>query len=466
VLSAIICADWSKNSTRRAAYVAEIPARVVKCLGRGPFTLQSLVHAASAYARDGSVLVGVDAPLGAPRSLLAETHRDLGVPPTATFVDWLPKAASWPDFLSRAVEGEPWSPLRPFFRVPAGGDARNRMFRAMRERGVEPLREVDKVTAAKSPFILAGIPGSVGSSAVDLWPALAAIVVNRPGAVRWWPFDQAQPESGDTGVVLAEMYPRALYASALASEPPSHRARLSIAKGDPRCRHAAIDSLRTQDWVRECGVRFEDVEPETLTEDSFDALLSAAGALRCVLEGTPLGWSGSDAFEGGILGLDSLNLSLPERTFRCGPSDERPSKGPSARRPLTSGSEAGGVSPFLQRPAVDWIVSNDLAFAIPDPFPVSPGHTLIVTRRVVPTWFEASRYERLAIVDLIEDVKRILDSRTPAPDGYNVGFNAGPAAGQTVMHLHVHVIPRYAGDVPDPTGGIRNVIRGRKRDSP
>lgn len=459
MLSAIICADWSKDSTRRAAYVAEVAARVVKRLGSGPFTLKSLVDAASAHSRDGSVLVGVDAPLGAPRSLLAATHRDLGLPPTATFIDWVTKASAWPNFFARAVEGEEWSPLRPFFRVTPGADARNRMFRAMRERGVEPLRDVDTVTAAKSPFILSGIPGSVGSSVADLWPALSGILANRSVGVRCWPFDQAQPETGAAGVVLAEIYPRALYASALASEPPPLRARLSIAKGDPKCRRAAIDSLLAQDWVQQNGVRFEDVEPGTTSEDSFDALLSAAGLLRCVLEGTPLGWSGSDIFEGGILGLDSLNLSLPERTFRCGSDDTRASQ--TSRRPEISDK---GDSPFLQRPTADWLASNDLAFAIADPFPVSPGHTLVVTKRLIPTWFEANRYEQLAIVDLIDKVKRLLDGRTPAPDGYNVGFNAGAAAGQTVMHLHVHVIPRYAGDVPDPTGGIRNVIRGQTND--
>ena len=459
MLTAIICADWSKDSARRAAYVAEIATRSIKCLGRGPFTLASLIAAAFARAEAGSVLVGVDAPLGAPRSLLSATHRDLGLPPTSTFVEWVGKAAAWPDFFSRAAEGEPWSPLRPFFRVTRGDDARNQVFRAMRERGVEPLRDVDKVTAAKSAFILSGIPGSVGSSVADLWPALPGILANRPGEVGWWPFDRAQPETAAAGVVLAEIYPRALYASALATEPPSLRARLSIAKGDPRCRRAAVESLLAQDWVIEHGVRIDDADPETISEDSFDALLSAAGLLRCVLDGEPLGWSGSDAFEGGILGLDSLNLSLPERTFRFEPADKRKSSGPSGK------AEASG-SPFLQLSDADWIASNDLAFAIPDPFPVSPGHTLVITKRLVPTWFEASQYERFAIIDLIDEVKRLLDQRTPAPDGYNVGFNAGLAAGQSVMHLHVHVIPRYSGDVPDPAGGIRSVVRGKKNDPP
>jgi diadenosine tetraphosphate (Ap4A) HIT family hydrolase len=119
------------------------------------------------------------------------------------------------------------------------------------------------------------------------------------------------------------------------------------------------------------------------------------------------------------------------------------------------------VSVFLALPPSTWVASNALAFAVRDAFPVSPGHTLVVTRRVVPDWFSASEAERAAVMELVERVKRDLDGATPRPDGYNVGFNAGEAAGQTVMHLHVHVIPRYRGDVPEPRGGVRHVIAGK-----
>jgi diadenosine tetraphosphate (Ap4A) HIT family hydrolase len=118
-------------------------------------------------------------------------------------------------------------------------------------------------------------------------------------------------------------------------------------------------------------------------------------------------------------------------------------------------------SPFLERPEADWIASNDLAFAIHDSYPVSPGHALVVPRRVIATWFEASKEERQAIFNLVDEVKRLLDASTPAPDGYNIGINCGEAAGQTIMHLHVHVIPRYRGDVPDPRGGVRHAIPGK-----
>lgn len=118
------------------------------------------------------------------------------------------------------------------------------------------------------------------------------------------------------------------------------------------------------------------------------------------------------------------------------------------------------ASPFLQLPESEWLASNDLAFAIYDRYPVSPGHALVIPRRVVATWFEATADERAAILDLIDRVKPVIDDRHH-PDGYNIGINVGSAAGQTVMHLHVHVIPRYRGDVLDPRGGVRHVIPPR-----
>lgn len=115
------------------------------------------------------------------------------------------------------------------------------------------------------------------------------------------------------------------------------------------------------------------------------------------------------------------------------------------------------TSPFLQIPETSWVTSNDLAFAIFDKYPVNDGHILVIPRRLTPTWFEATPQEQLAIMNLVEEAKAILDERYQ-PDGYNIGINVGEAAGQTVMHLHVHVIPRFFGDMDDPRGGVRHVI--------
>ena len=119
------------------------------------------------------------------------------------------------------------------------------------------------------------------------------------------------------------------------------------------------------------------------------------------------------------------------------------------------------TSPFLDRRRDEWVASNALAFAIRDAFPVSPGHTLVVPRRLIAGWFEATAQERQALFDLVDEIKRQLDAGPSPPQGYNIGINVGEAAGQTIAHLHVHVIPRYSGDVPDPRGGVRHVIPGK-----
>lgn len=100
---------------------------------------------------------------------------------------------------------------------------------------------------------------------------------------------------------------------------------------------------------------------------------------------------------------------------------------------------------------------NDSAHIRLDGFPVSEGHLLIVPNRHAADWFDLSPEEQRAIMDLIEQGKQWLEERYQ-PDGYNIGMNCGNAAGQTVMHMHCHLIPRYIGDQQDPRGGVRWVI--------
>jgi diadenosine tetraphosphate (Ap4A) HIT family hydrolase len=97
------------------------------------------------------------------------------------------------------------------------------------------------------------------------------------------------------------------------------------------------------------------------------------------------------------------------------------------------------------------------AASVPDAFPVSSGHTLVVPARHVPDFFALSAEEQADVWRLVGEVRVDLDRRF-APDGFNVGLNAGRAAGQTVDHAHIHVIPRFVGDVPDPRGGVRWVL--------
>lgn len=111
---------------------------------------------------------------------------------------------------------------------------------------------------------------------------------------------------------------------------------------------------------------------------------------------------------------------------------------------------------FCNLPKEKVIDENDLAVAFYDAYPVNEGHVLIIPKRHVETYFDATQDEKNAISLLLAKAKEKLDERFH-PDGYNIGVNVGAAAGQTIFHLHVHLIPRYAGDVPDPRGGVRKI---------
>jgi diadenosine tetraphosphate (Ap4A) HIT family hydrolase len=116
--------------------------------------------------------------------------------------------------------------------------------------------------------------------------------------------------------------------------------------------------------------------------------------------------------------------------------------------------------PFCRIAAERILAASALALAIRDGFPVSPGHALILPRRHVGSFFAATAAERAEMLALLDSVKARLDAERRA-DGYNVGINDGAAAGQTVAHLHIHLIPRYRGDVADPRGGVRWVLPAR-----
>jgi diadenosine tetraphosphate (Ap4A) HIT family hydrolase len=105
-------------------------------------------------------------------------------------------------------------------------------------------------------------------------------------------------------------------------------------------------------------------------------------------------------------------------------------------------------------------LENELALVIPDRYPASPGHALVMTRRHVASLFATTPLECVAMLTLLAEMRRALDA-TLAPDGYNIGVNVGSAAGQTIPHVHMHLIPRFHGDVPDPRGGVRGVIPAR-----
>ena len=113
---------------------------------------------------------------------------------------------------------------------------------------------------------------------------------------------------------------------------------------------------------------------------------------------------------------------------------------------------------FCEIPQERIIASNELAFAIRDGFPVTSLHTLVIPKRHAADYFELTKDELLACHDLVLELKESIAKEDPNVVAFNIGMNAGEAAGQTVFHCHMHLIPRRKGDVENPRGGVRHLI--------
>lgn len=108
------------------------------------------------------------------------------------------------------------------------------------------------------------------------------------------------------------------------------------------------------------------------------------------------------------------------------------------------------------------IAQDELAFVIRDSYPVSDGHSLIILKRHAKSFFETTPEERNSMLRMLDQAKQHIEL-DHSPDSYNIGINDGPEAGQTIPHLHMHLIPRYKGDAEDPRGGVRWLIPDRAR---
>ncbi len=117
-------------------------------------------------------------------------------------------------------------------------------------------------------------------------------------------------------------------------------------------------------------------------------------------------------------------------------------------------------SPFLDNR--ERLFENSMGFVIYDKFPVSEGHCLVIPQRVYSNYFDSTEEEIAALNQLVFETKLFLDGKYQ-PSGYNVGINCGEDAGQTVNHVHIHVIPRFKGDVTNPEGGVRGVIPDKQK---
>ena len=116
--------------------------------------------------------------------------------------------------------------------------------------------------------------------------------------------------------------------------------------------------------------------------------------------------------------------------------------------------------PFCQLPPARIVRERASAVLVWDAYPLSPGHALVIPRRHIGSWFDTTDDERADMLALLDEAKALVVQQH-APAGWTIGINDGPAAGQTVPHLHMHLIPRHPGDTPDPRGGVRWVLPQR-----
>jgi diadenosine tetraphosphate (Ap4A) HIT family hydrolase len=131
-------------------------------------------------------------------------------------------------------------------------------------------------------------------------------------------------------------------------------------------------------------------------------------------------------------------------------------------QPVLLQAESCAMCPFCQLPDNQCVQVTTVVRAFRDQYPISPGHTLIIPVRHVASLYELSVDEQTEMWRLVAAIREQIQKEF-SPDGFNIGLNDGTAAGQTVMHAHIHVIPRFKGDVSDPRGGVRWILPEKAR---
>lgn len=309
-IAAILAVDWGKLPKKRAVYVAETSARTVRRL-EGNWSLDALVQTARSWQRNGAVIIAIDAPLGVPAEYFSQMRTQLKLKEKASFLGLLDAAPD--DYFDVVKHPRAWRHQRPFFSVLAGKDGLGAF---KRKAGCEITREVDRRTRAKSPFIASGIPGSVGSGAIELWRQLRTLRADSrlARAVKVWPFEGALEKLTRTNqIILAETYPRACYSIALRDCAPKERPITALAKTRQATRVGAIDALEEvrQRWAHRLEI--ENLDEARDGEDDFDACLTAVALLRATLDESLFRVTALEdpRVEGGILGVGALTLTSP-----------------------------------------------------------------------------------------------------------------------------------------------------------
>ena len=395
----VIAIDWSgaKSGARSRIWLAEVRDGRLTRLESGRDRGEVVEHVIDDASADPDVVVGLDFAFSFP-SWFVEQER-------ATSIEKL-----WDHVAKR---GEKW--LRdcphPFWGRPGKPKPDlTRHFRLTEQRAPKT-----KGVSPKSVFQIGGA-GSVGTGSIRGMPHLARLheAELSEGRFSIWPFHEVQPP------LVIEIYPRLLTGPVNKSD---HSARVSyLARGFPEIGAALAGEAAS-------------------SEDAFDTAVSAVVMNRH---------------------LDEIATLTKARD----PTEQIEGRiwWPREVREAASISPVGGDPqadcPFCDLPKDSVVAESRHAFAIRDRYPVSRGHTLVIPKAHTETLFDQSADIQADTWRLVAKVRDELQSEFN-PDGFNIGLNEGRVAGQTVEHAHVHLIPRFAGDVTDPRGGMRWALPGR-----
>ena len=318
-----ISADWSKESTKRSVYVADIDKRSIwKPCTPGFWNLEALLELANTLRQSGPVLIGVDIVLGVSNGFWRMVLEKSGRHQPKNFVHWLRNLDPGSNFFNINDDPSKWHVDEPWFTVPSGKGGLTSFTEKVSD-GF--LRRIDRKTGANPAFAVSGIPGVVGAGTRSFWRELIpTLTCGREFTI--WPFEN-DPSNllHHDGIVLCESYPSIAYATALVDKLPT--CKLIVSKTKQQQREKACERLRTANWVTRNKIDLGELNALKNNEDDFDAHLTAAAFMRCVVERMPLtsqDWIDEIA-EGSMLLVGTVDPTLKGRNLTTRSQNKRSS---------------------------------------------------------------------------------------------------------------------------------------------
>ena len=307
-----ISADWSKESTKRSVYVADIDKRSIRKASTTKFwNLKALLELANTLRESGGpVLIGVDVVLGVSNGYWSMVLEKSGRHQPKNFVHWLRNLDPDSNFFNTNDDPSKWHVDEPWFTVPSGKGG----LKSFKEKVSDGfLRRIERKTGAKPLFAVSGIPGVVGAGTRSFWCELIP-TLNCDREFTIWPFEN-NPSNllHQDGVALCETYPSIAYATALVDKLPT--CKLKVSKTNQQQRKEACERLMTANWVTRNHIDLGALDALIENEDDFDAHLTAAAVMRCVVERRPLtsqDWIDAIA-EGSMLLVGTVDPTLKGR---------------------------------------------------------------------------------------------------------------------------------------------------------